>query len=122
MSTRAGVSRSRSFDAVDLRPDQREFLNVLRLADSDGPWRIATFEDPDFDPGFALDLEPDCAHVLPVAVFSDDAETATTSRRGRTRPISEVGWPWPTVLERLAVDAPAARPVRVRDRRRALLD
>jgi hypothetical protein len=75
----AGVPRSRSFDAVDLRRDQREFLNVLLLANRDGPWRIVTFEDPDFDPGFALDLETDRAHVLQVAVFSDDAETATQS-------------------------------------------
>ena len=29
----AGVPRSRSFDAIDLRPDQREFLNVLLLVD-----------------------------------------------------------------------------------------
>jgi len=35
--------------------------------------------DGDFDPGFATDLATDQEHVPRVAVFSDDAETATCS-------------------------------------------
>jgi hypothetical protein len=53
----AGVPRSRAFDPMDLRRDQREYLNVLCLADG-SRWRLVTFEDPDFDPGFATDLPP----------------------------------------------------------------
>jgi hypothetical protein len=51
----AGLPRSRAFDPVDLRREQREYLNVLYLRDGDA-WRLVTFEDPDFDPGFAVDL------------------------------------------------------------------
>jgi hypothetical protein len=72
----AGVPRSRSFDPVDLRRDQREFLNVLVLNEA-RRWRLVTFEDPDFDPGFSTELTPDQQHVLKVAVFSDNADTTT---------------------------------------------
>jgi len=51
---------------------------VLCLAD--GPrWRLVTFEDPDFDPGFATDLPLDQPHVLRFSVFSDNAYTVTRS-------------------------------------------
>jgi hypothetical protein len=46
----AGLPRSRAFDSVDLRREQREYLNVLYLRDGDA-WRLVTFEDPDFDQG-----------------------------------------------------------------------
>jgi hypothetical protein len=72
----AGVPRSRAFDPVDLRRDQREFLNVLAL-EAGARWRLVTFEDPDFDPGFATELPPDREHVLRVALFADNAATAT---------------------------------------------
>ena len=72
----AGVPRSRSFDPVDLRRDQRELLNVLVLNEA-GRWRLVTFEDPDFDPRFSTELAPDLRHVLKVAVFSDNADTTT---------------------------------------------
>jgi hypothetical protein len=74
----AGVPRSRSFAPMDIRHDQREFLNVLCL-DNGRHWRIVTFEDSDFDPGFCTDLAPDQEHVLHIAVFSDNADTRTLS-------------------------------------------
>jgi hypothetical protein len=74
----AGVPRSRAFDPMDLRRDQREYLNVLCLADG-SRWRLVTFEDPDFDPGFATDLPLDQPHVLRFSVFSDNAHTVTRS-------------------------------------------
>jgi hypothetical protein len=40
-------------------------------------WRIVTFEDRDFDPGFSTELAPDHEHALRVAVFADNAMTAT---------------------------------------------
>jgi hypothetical protein len=70
----AGVPRSRAFDPFDLRRDQREFLNVLVLREG-ARWRLVTFEDPDFDPGFPTELLPDRDHVLRVAVFADNATT-----------------------------------------------
>jgi hypothetical protein len=74
----AGVPRSRAFDPMDLRRDQREYLNVLCLAHG-SRWRLVTFEDPDFDPGFATDLPLDQRHVLRFSVFSDNADTVTRS-------------------------------------------
>jgi hypothetical protein len=74
----AGLPRSRAFDDVDVRRDQREFINVL-LVHEGGPGRIVTFEGDDFDPGFPLDLDAGHEHVLQVSVFSDDAETASAS-------------------------------------------
>jgi hypothetical protein len=38
-----------------------------------------TFEDADFDPGFTTWLVDDQTHVLHVALFSGNAETATRS-------------------------------------------
>ena len=58
----AGLPRSRAFDPVDLRREQREYLNVLDLRDGD--WRLVTFEDPDFDPGFATDLPVGCVNSV----------------------------------------------------------
>jgi hypothetical protein len=74
----AGVPRSLSFTPVDIRRNQREFLNVLFLREARF-WRIVTFEDADFDPGFGIDLEPDAEHILHIAVFSDNAETRVVS-------------------------------------------
>jgi len=69
----AGVPRSRSFDAVDIRRGQREFVNVLCLRER-SVWQIVTFEDDDFDPGFTTELAGDQHHVLQLAVFADNAE------------------------------------------------
>lgn len=74
----AGVPRSRAFYPMDLRRDQREYLNVLCLRDG-SRWRLVTFEDPDFDPGFTTDLPLDQPHVLRFSVFSDNAHTVTRS-------------------------------------------
>jgi hypothetical protein len=74
----AGVPRSRAFDPMDLRRDQREYLNVLCLGDG-SRWRLVTFEDPDFDPGFATVLPLDQPHLLRFSVFSDNADTVTRS-------------------------------------------
>jgi hypothetical protein len=74
----AGVPLSRAFDPVDLRRGQREYLDVLLLAQS-RPWRILTFEDPDFDPGFSTELDRGHEHVLDLAVFTDNAETVARS-------------------------------------------
>jgi hypothetical protein len=38
-----------------------------------------TFEDPDFDPGFEPELRADQRHVLHIAVFADNAETAAVT-------------------------------------------
>jgi hypothetical protein len=72
----AGLPRSRAFDPIDVRRGQREFLNVLAFEEG-ARWRIVTFEGGDFDPGFPTELPPDREHVLEVAVFSDNADTAT---------------------------------------------
>jgi hypothetical protein len=72
----AGMPRSRAFDPVDIRRDQHEFLNVLVLLDRQR-WRIVTFEDPDFDPGFSTELRPDHAQGLTVSVYADNAGPTT---------------------------------------------
>ncbi len=74
----AGVPRSRAFDPMDLRRDQREYLNVLCLQDGSS-WRLVTFEDPDFDPGFATDLPLDARHMVQISVFADNVNTVTKS-------------------------------------------
>jgi hypothetical protein len=70
----AGVPRTHSFDPVDLRRGQREFLNVVYRPNGED-WVIDTFGDPDFDPGFATRLQADQVHVLQVALFADNADT-----------------------------------------------
>jgi hypothetical protein len=70
----AGVPRARSFDAIDLRRDQREYLNVLSVQEG-SHWRIVTFEESDFDPGFSTEILPGHEHLLTIAVFSDNADT-----------------------------------------------
>lgn len=74
----AGVPRSRAFDPIEIRPGQREYLNVLVLPDGE-QWRLVIFEDPDFDPGFATELDVAHAHRLRVAVFASNATTTTAS-------------------------------------------
>lgn len=74
----AGVPPARFFEPVDLRRGQREFINVLYLREGSS-WRIVTFEDPDFIPGFTTELAADRHHVLHLAVFADEAETAEAS-------------------------------------------
>jgi hypothetical protein len=81
----AGVPRSRAFDPVDLGRGQREYLNVLFLPDGDG-WRLVTFQEPDFDPGFATDLPLDGRHTIELSLFSDNAGTATASLTAEARP------------------------------------
>ena len=74
----AGVPRSRSFEPVDIRRGQREFLNVVYLVEG-RRWRIDTYAEPDFHPGFTTDLPSDSEHVVDVAVFADNAATGTYS-------------------------------------------
>lgn len=81
----AGVPRSRAFDPMDVRRDQREYLNVLCLFD-DSRWRMVTFEDPDFDPGFATDLPLDGQHEVQISVFADNAKTITKTLVARAHP------------------------------------
>lgn len=71
----AGVPRSRGFAPLDLRPGQREFLNVL-MRQEDGRWHIATFEDADFDRAFTTDLAETERHEFHVAVYADNARAA----------------------------------------------
>jgi hypothetical protein len=71
----AGLPRSRSFEPLDLRRGQREFVNVLVLLERNR-WRIVTFEDDDFDPGFPTELPADRSHDLQVAMFADNVDTA----------------------------------------------
>jgi hypothetical protein len=40
-------------------------------------WRLVTFEDPDFDPGFATDLPLEGRHILQISIFADNANTVT---------------------------------------------
>jgi len=80
----AGLPRSHAFDPMDLGRGQREYLNVLYLADSSS-WRLVTFQDPDFDPGFATTLPLEGRHRLQISVFSANAGTATTSLIAESR-------------------------------------
>ena len=74
----AGLPRARAFDPMDLRRDQREYLNVL-YAPEESRWELVTFDDPDFDPGFKTELPVDQRQVFQISVFSDNAETVTKS-------------------------------------------
>lgn len=76
----AGRPRSRSFDDLDLRPGQHEYVNVVVRAPA-GDWELVTFDDDDFDPGFELSLDPSAAHELDVAVFADNAPTVAGTLR-----------------------------------------
>ena len=69
----AGVPLSRAFDPMDIRPGQREFLNVLRVRPG-GPWHLVTFGDHDLDPGFPSILRP------VMSMSSRWPSSATTSR------------------------------------------
>jgi hypothetical protein len=73
----AGLPRSRAYNPIDIRRDQREFIDVLCLV-SGARWRLVTFEDPDFDPGFATHLPLDEEHVLQISLFADNSRTVTT--------------------------------------------
>jgi hypothetical protein len=84
----AGVPRSRAFDALDLGRGQREYLNVLYLPDA-ADWHFVTFQDPDFDPGFATDLPLDGRHFIELSVFSSNADTATESLIAEARSDSD---------------------------------
>jgi hypothetical protein len=57
---------------MNVRRDQYEYLNVLCLS-LGSHWRLVTFEDPDFIPGFTTDLSLDERHVVQIAVFADNA-------------------------------------------------
>jgi hypothetical protein len=109
----AGVPRSRAFDPVDVRHDQREFLNVLAL-EAGARWRLVTFEDPDFDPGFSTELALDREHVLRIAVFADNAATATCTL------VARVGARGDEITLRLREsESPAARDPRIRFQERS---
>src|SRR5262249_7961854 len=77
----AGMPRSMSFDPVDRRPGQREFLNVLFLRDGSPRWAIETFTADDFQPGFDTELDVDSPHVLQIALYADNADTITRDQR-----------------------------------------
>jgi hypothetical protein len=81
----AGLPRSRAFNPIGLGRNQREFLNVLFLAGG-ARWRLVTFDDPDFDPGFATELPREGRHVIRISVFADNADTVTTSLVAANRP------------------------------------
>jgi hypothetical protein len=81
----AGVPRSRSFDAVDIRRGQREFLDVLSLRCGSG-WRIVTFDDADFRPGFPTELLAGERHLLRVSVSADNARTVVRMLSAELRP------------------------------------
>ena len=85
----AGVPLSRAFDAMDIRPGQREFLNVVRVRPG-ASWRLVTFDDPDFDPGFPLDLAPGHEHVMTLAVCSDDTAAPMSSLAAEMTPAGEI--------------------------------
>ena len=70
----AGTPRPLAFHALDLRPQQREFLNVL-LRPQLRHWRIETFDYADFDPGFSTELSAAQEHALEIAVFAHNART-----------------------------------------------
>jgi hypothetical protein len=93
----AGFPRFRGFDAIDLKEGETEYLNVL-LLDKPARWRLLTFEDRDFDPGFSTELEPGCEHLVTVAVFADNLGPVSATLRviagdgidGRTLELAEV--------------------------------
>ena len=85
----AGVPLSRAFDAIDIRPGQREFLNVLLVRPGES-LRLVTFEDPDLDPGFPLDLAAGHEHVMSLAVFADDADAPMRSLVAEMTPAGEI--------------------------------
>ncbi|HEX5480722.1 MAG TPA: hypothetical protein VFY79_13480 [Dehalococcoidia bacterium] len=74
----AGTPRALGFHAVDLRRDQREFLNVL-LRPACRPWHIETFDNTDFDPGFTTELAGEHEHAIEIAVFAHNARTVARS-------------------------------------------
>jgi hypothetical protein len=76
----AGVPRSRSFQPIDIRRGQREFLNVV-FRPVNGDWLIETFGDTDFDPGFATHLRAGQVHALTIALFADNTETHALALR-----------------------------------------
>jgi hypothetical protein len=75
----AGVPRSISFNPVDLRQGQREFLNVLFQRQTSSRWTIDTFVADDFSPGFSTELDANQRHVVDVTLFADNARTTTRS-------------------------------------------
>ena len=84
----AGLPRSHAFDPMHVRRDQHEYLNVLCLPDG-SCWRLVTFEEPDFDPGFATELPVDERHVVQISVFADNAKQVTKSLIAEVRTGSE---------------------------------
>jgi hypothetical protein len=70
----AGVPRTQAFEPIDIRPRQREFLDVACLHPGQR-LRIVTFDDPSFEPGFSTELNLDRQHDLEVGVFADNADT-----------------------------------------------
>jgi hypothetical protein len=74
----AGVPLSRAFDPIDLRRDQREYIDVLCLI-TGARWRLVTWQDPDFDPGFSTYLPLDEQHVVQISIYADNARTVTRS-------------------------------------------
>jgi hypothetical protein len=86
----AGLPISRSFEPVDLRRGQREFLNVVYLVEG-SRWKIDTYAEPDFHPGFTTELPFGGKHVVEVAVFADNAKTATCALEVDDEQVRRVG-------------------------------
>lgn len=84
----AGLPRSHAFDPMHVPSDQHEYLNVLCLLDG-SRWRLVTFEDPDFDPGFATELPAGERHMVQISVFADNARQVTKSLVAEARIGSE---------------------------------
>ncbi|MFF8414608.1 hypothetical protein [Streptomyces omiyaensis] len=72
-----GMPRALSFHPLDIRPGQREFLNVCFRLPVAHAWRIDTFDSDDFDPGFSTDLVDHAGLELRIALFVDNSEPTT---------------------------------------------
>jgi hypothetical protein len=63
----------------DYAGGKRVLIEDVLYAPDEARWELVTFDDPDFDPGFKSELPVDQRQVFQISVFSDNAETVTTS-------------------------------------------
>ncbi len=71
----AGVPDAHGFEPIDLRPEQAEYLNILRRTESSPEASIETF--PDYAPGHGTTVELDRVQELLIGIFSDNAASVT---------------------------------------------